>query len=267
MTDTAVHLEVTPAAAAPAAPTPAAAGTPGAAPAAPVVHAKGSPEYIAAAVALYEKQAGLPPSAAPTAPTAPTTPADGTAKPAELPKTPEELAAALEAAKPPPGPTLSTDFDTIMAGLGRDTLDPAIQSKLEQVFTAEQVKQINERFNGLLKLESASSAATLHGYAGGKAQFDALVDWGKANMTPEQAKFYDRELGGPNAQATIELLMTKARASSDPRLHLGNVSAVTPSVTAYRSAAEMQRDMADARYKQDPAFRAEVAAKLRHAKF
>lgn len=190
------------------------------------------------------------------------------AEAAKTAKTPEELAAE-EAAKASTPPVLAdlVDSGDFFAGLGADTVPEALSAALVAAgLKAEQVPAINERLKQLLKAEATLQTQGLHKVAGGEAEFNALIAWGKANFTPAQAAFYDAQLNGPNAAEVIELLKVKASKGADPKLLLGNGGGQA-AVAGYRSQAEMQRDMRDPRYKTDPAFRADVGQKLKYATY
>lgn len=261
-----------------------ASGAPAPAPA-PAAPEPGSPEHKAAMIAAYDAQFAAPEAK-------PTVNGEATKTPEELAaeeaakttKTPEEIAAEAEASKSaktpeelaaedaakagtPPVLADLVDSGDFFAGLGADTVPEALTAALVAAgLKAEQVPAINERLKQLLKAEATLQTQGLHKVAGGEAEFSALIAWGKANFTPEQAAFYDAQLNGPNAAEVIELLKVKAAKGTDPKLVQANGSAV-PSTQGYRSQAEMQRDMRDPRYQTDPAFRADVRQKLKYATY
>jgi hypothetical protein len=232
-------------------------------------------------IAAYDLQFATPaaaPEAPPQSEEPPKEPGSG-AKPPEVLKTPEELAAeeAAKAAEPPKDPKESetppatladlVDSGDFFAGLGSETVPENLSAALVAAgLKAEQVPAINERLKTLLAAEAKLQTMELHGAAGGKEQFDQLIAWGKANFTPEQAAYYDRELNGPNAKDVIAMLQVKATRGQDPSLVNVNGGGGAP-VQGYRSQAEMQRDMRDPRYNTDPAFRADVRQKLRFATY
>lgn len=236
-------------------------------------------------VAAYDAQFGTP------TPEAPKTPAvvPGTEAPAvdpnapvpkltdEVPKTPEEIAAAAaaEAAKPKEGeeatkvPALAELFESgdFMAGIAAETIPENLTKAFEAAgFKPEQVAAINERMRQLVALETQVNTEKLYVAAGGKEQFAALVKWGQANMTVEQRAYYDTELNGPNAAEAIAVLTARMNKGSDPRLTTVSAN-VNPPVLTFQSSAEMQAAMRDPRYQNDPAYRNSVAERLRHARF
>jgi hypothetical protein len=105
----------------------------------------------------------------------------------------------------------------------------------------------------------------LQGFAGGKANYDALIAWGKANLTAEQKASYDTQLSGADAEITMGLLMAKMRASNGPVVAGGGGAA--PGKAGFRSQAEVTEAMSDKRYWSDPAYHNDVKARLALSKF
>lgn len=183
------------------------------------------------------------------------------------PETPEVPETPKDGETPPVVLADLVDSGDFFAGLGADTVPEALSAALVAAgLKAEQVPAINERLKQLLKAEATLQTQGLHKVAGGEAEFNALIAWGKANFTPEQATFYDAQLNGPNAAEVIELLKVKSAKGQDPKLVQVNGGA-QPVVQGYRSQAEMQRDMRDPRYQNDPAFRADVRNKIKYATY
>jgi hypothetical protein len=230
-------------------------------------------------IAAYDAQFTTPEATPPTNTEVTKTPEELVAEAAatQPAKTPEELAAEAAGTTDSKGPKDDetppvvladlVDSGDFFAGLGADTVPEALSAALVAAgLKAEQVPAINERLKQLLKAEATLQTQSLHKVAGGEAEFNALIAWGKANFTPEQAAFYDAQLNGPNAAEVIELLKVKSAKGQDPKLVQGN-GGTQQVVQGYRSQAEMQRDMRDPRYQTDPAFRADVRNKLKYATY
>lgn len=104
--------------------------------------------------------------------------------------------------------------------------------------------------------------------AGGAEEFQQLAQWAKQNLPEgEIQKFNDEVNSGDVAKAIEAVTSLKTRytdaVGQEPTLVEGEGKAsATP---GYRSRQEMTADMRDARYKKDPAFRAEVERKLRNS--
>jgi hypothetical protein len=132
--------------------------------------------------------------------------------------------------------------------------------------TTEQVTQMQAQFRaGQLALVEQTNAK-LYEAAGGKEGFNQLIDWGRKNLTPEQRAFYDQQLNGPDAIATVQLLRQRMNVGRDPQLTQVNGGASGP-VTAFRDQAEMIAAMSDPKYHSSPAYRADVEARMRISPF
>lgn len=179
----------------------------------------------------------------------------------EVPKTPKD------GETPPTSLADLVDSGDFFNGIVAEKVPENIAEALKAAgLKPEQIAGLSERLRGLVAAEATLATQALHKAAGGEAEFNALVAWGKTNLTPEQREFYDAQLNGPNAAEVIELLKVKASKGADPKLIQGN-GAVPAATQGYRSQAEMQRDMRDPRYQTDPAFRADVRNKLKYATY
>jgi hypothetical protein len=102
--------------------------------------------------------------------------------------------------------------------------------------------------------------------AGGDQGFSEMVDWAKANLSPQEINAYNAAIdsGNPDqaklAVAGIYQKFSVARPS-EPSLFKGNTSGQLTG-ESYESIAQLTKDMASPEYKSDPAFRSKVQAKL-----
>jgi hypothetical protein len=103
--------------------------------------------------------------------------------------------------------------------------------------------------------------------AGGEENYNAMLAWAAEGMQKEQKEAYNRQINSGDRHAVlfaIEGLKAKYEAANGraPNVILtgGGGGAVTEA--GYKSSAEMRRDMADPKYKTDPAFREMVKRKL-----
>lgn len=114
----------------------------------------------------------------------------------------------------------------------------------------------------------AEISKPFHDAAGGEAEFEEFREWtrGEGNLTASEEKAINKALGDGEYE-TARLLMEKpmerwrqagggkpARDITAEGAHAGG-SGSEGAVTPYKSMAEMQREMADPRYSNDPAFR------------
>lgn len=101
----------------------------------------------------------------------------------------------------------------------------------------------------------------------GSEGYTAMVDWAKANATPEEIKAYNIAVNSniPTIREyAIKDMWTKYgndSGNTGKDLITGKVNTKVGS-NAYQSRAEMMVDMNDPKYKTDPAFRAKVSEKL-----
>lgn len=101
----------------------------------------------------------------------------------------------------------------------------------------------------------------------GKEGYTAMVDWVKANASPEEIKAYNIAVNSPIPsirELAIKDMWSKYGADSGNTgkdLITGKVNSKVGS-NVYQSRAEMMVDMGDPKYKTDPAFRAKVSEKL-----
>ena len=139
-----------------------------------------------------------------------------------------------------------TDYETLeKAGYARDLVDQFIEGQ----------KAIVE-----------AQRATVFAVAGGESEYTTMLNWARANFTSEEAADYDEAVNSSrmtkvlSAVRDLKSRFEDANGREPKRTVAGSTSGAASSV--YNSVAEMQRDMADPKYKTDPAFRARVAEKL-----
>lgn len=239
----------------------------------------GTPEYAAHMAQVYD-DANKPAATEPTLPAAGTPPAGDPKpegepkpegdKPPETEQKPEGDEKKPDAVTPAEGFAAFADVSTHLADDG--TFKPESLEALTKLgVPAEVSTALQGTFQELRELrafkesvEVAKLTETLHQAAGGKAEFDALITWGKTSLTPQEREHLDGELNGPFAAQAIELLKLrrgKQAPAGDPQLHTG-ASGASASLGGYKSLAEQQKDFADPRYQTDPAFRLMVRQRL-----
>ncbi len=104
----------------------------------------------------------------------------------------------------------------------------------------------------------------IHNSVGGESEYKKLTEWGAKNLTESEIKSFDNVVstGDPNV---IELAVAGLKAKYDNsngyegRMLTGKS---TSSSDVYRSQAQLVQAMADPRYDNDPAYRADVVEKL-----
>jgi hypothetical protein len=116
------------------------------------------------------------------------------------------------------------------------------------------------------KARAALFESEVKSVAGGDQGFSEMVDWAKANLSPQEISAYNAAIDSNNpdqaklAVAGIYQKFSQARPS-EPKLVRGGTSGATQG-EAYESIAQLTKDMASPEYKSDPAFRAKVQSKL-----
>jgi hypothetical protein len=124
---------------------------------------------------------------------------------------------------------------------------------------------INSYVEAQVAREAASTADLLNS-VGGEAQFKVMTEWANANYPKDLKDAYTAAFqSGNHGQLKLALAAVKSAydqaMGKDPSVRVGGGGA-GQSGGGYRSTAEMVKDMNDPRYKNDPAFRADVDTKL-----
>ena len=105
----------------------------------------------------------------------------------------------------------------------------------------------------------------------GKEGYEAMSGWAKANLSAEELTNYNTQVNSPNSKVReMAIRGLHAQFSADsgdgkPLVH-GNNS-VTADGSGFKSRAQMIEAMQDSKYQSDPAYRAEVEAKLARSSF
>ena len=102
---------------------------------------------------------------------------------------------------------------------------------------------------------------------GGLKGFNTAADWAAENLSDDEVAALDVQLTSMNPAIVKQgaaALQAKYAANADitPDVTLTGNGNPGTSGSAFQSSAEMQKAMSDPRYKNDPAFRAEVANKI-----
>ena len=130
---------------------------------------------------------------------------------------------------------------------------------------------VDEYIAGQTAIATQIQGAAYGEFEGGAESYNEATQWASQNMTDEEIKGLDVQLTSMNpaiVQAGAAALRKAYDAGRDidPDVTLqggGNTNATTG---GYTSGAQMRTDMADPRYKTDPAFRAEVSSKIAKSK-
>lgn len=109
-------------------------------------------------------------------------------------------------------------------------------------------------------------ASTVKSEVGGDEKYSEIVQWAQANMTPSEIEAFNKAVDSGNKdQARLAVKGLKASYESangrEPNLMSGGVKGGVEGDT-FESTAQLTKAMADPRYREDPAYRAKVQAKL-----
>ena len=132
------------------------------------------------------------------------------------------------------------------AGIGREYADTYIAG----------VKALGEQIGNNVKAS-----------VGGDAEYGNMVEWAKANYSPEQIQAYDKAVNSGDVNTAIMAAKGLRSdytnvAGSEGTTYGGTQAEPEGSGNVFRSNAEVTAAMKDPRYEYDPAFRKDVLNKL-----
>lgn len=186
----------------------------------------------------------------------------GQAKPADPP--------AADPAAPPPA-----DPEAALADKGLDLQDFSSEfaqkgelsaESYEKLAKAGYSRQIVDQYIEGQRAVAARFETDIMSEVGGAEKYSAITAWAKANLTPQEIAAYNTAVSSGNAdQAKLAALGLGAKFErangSDPQRLLGGQGA-GPAGDVFESMAQVTAAMKDPLYKNDPAFRAKIQAKL-----
>jgi len=203
-----------------------------------------SPEDMAKAYAELESKLGQKPTEAP----------------AEAPKAEAPADAEADKALADKGLKL-TDFSAEFSQKGE--LSPESYEKLDKAGFDRSL--VDQYIAGQKALASQYDTAVMQ-EAGGAEKYTEMVNWAKANMSNSEIDAYNAAVSGGNVdQAKLAVMGLSAKyekaVGSDPQRLIGGQSSGSSS-DVFESMAQVTAAMKDPQYKNDPAFRAKIQAKL-----
>ena len=105
----------------------------------------------------------------------------------------------------------------------------------------------------------------------GKEGYEAMSQWAKANLSEAELSNYNTQVNSPNSKvremAIRGLHSQFASDSGDGKPLVHGNNSVTADGSGFKSRAQMIEAMQDSKYQSDPAYRAEVEAKLARSSF
>jgi len=156
------------------------------------------------------------------------------------------------------------NFDELSKSYWEDgSLTEAQYAKLDE---AGIPKAIVDQFIAGQEALIDSTRQSVFNSVGGENNYNAMTEWAANNFSPEEIAAYNGAVNsGDSASAMMAVKGLKARFDAtvgfEPQREVRGETA-RAGATTYRSISEMEKDMADPRYKNDPAFRRDVERKL-----
>jgi len=112
---------------------------------------------------------------------------------------------------------------------------------------------------------SEADAKAIVDSVGGEQAYGEMVNWAAQNLSQDEIDAYNNVTNSGNTAAikfAVEAMANRYANSEGYEAPMVTGRKSAPSVQGYRSNAELARDIADPRYSTDPAFRADVEARL-----
>ena len=139
-------------------------------------------------------------------------------------------------------------------------------SDYESLEKAGYPKHIVEQFIKGQEAQAALIEQQVFSSVGGQEEYNAMLGWASDELSPGEVKAFNKAVNSGDIDeinAAVKGLKARYDASVgyEPTRQIKS-DGKSASDTMYRSVAELQKDMGDPRYKNDPAFRKDVEAKL-----
>jgi hypothetical protein len=118
---------------------------------------------------------------------------------------------------------------------------------------------------GAVETITAEDVSNLQGLVGGEQQYGQMMAWAQESLSEQEINMYDAvmERGDPLAcYFAVNALAFRFQEAQGYDGQMLTGKAPTSQAQGFRSQAELVRAMSDPRYDNDPAYRADVAAKL-----
>lgn len=201
--------------------------------------------------------------------------------PADLAKAYKELEAKLGKPTAPETPPATPETPPATPEVTTETILNSYQEGLSEMVRAqlagtapdaEKVKALDSIDKSFVDKYVAGQVAlvqqtqvALYETVGGKDSYEAMMRWGVANLNDGEKAAFDAALdrGEHHARMAVEALSARyTKANGKPAALVTGATNAGQSRDTYESIAQMQVDMSDPRYRNDPAFRARVEQKL-----
>ena len=113
--------------------------------------------------------------------------------------------------------------------------------------------------------QQAVDSKSIYDSVGGEEAYTEMIGWAANNLSPEEIASYNEVTSSGNTAAVkfaVEALSNRYKSSEGSEAPLVTGRKAAPSKDRFRSHAELSRAISDPRYSSDPAYRADVEAKL-----
>lgn len=124
------------------------------------------------------------------------------------------------------------------------------------------------RYQQQAEIQAADEQA-IYASAGGQQAYGEMIQWAAQNLDASEIDAFNSITSSGNVPAikfAVEALQSRYKAAEGYEAPLVSGKRGKAAPAGYRSHAELARDIADPRYSSDPAFRADVEAKLARSK-
>jgi len=142
-----------------------------------------------------------------------------------------------------------------------EKMDPADLAQMYLEFRA----QVEEGTAGKGEVISDADVENLQGIVGGEEQYAQMMGWAAETLSEQEINMYDAVMEKGDPLACYFAVNALALRYMDAQGYDGQMltgKAPGTEQQGFRSQAELVRAMSDPRYDSDPAYRADVAAKL-----
>lgn len=114
---------------------------------------------------------------------------------------------------------------------------------------------------------TADDVQTLQGIVGGEQQYAQMMGWAQESLSEQEISMYDAVMEKGDPLACYFAVNALAMRFQEAQGYDGQMLTGKPpsNQQGFRSQAELVRAMSDPRYDNDPAYRADVAAKLENS--
>ncbi len=175
---------------------------------------------------------------------------------------------------PPPADATTEDAKQALESKGLDLNEFSNEFSEKGELSAESYERLEkagydrnivDQFIDGQRARGAEFESSVKGEAGGADKYNELVTWAKANLSDSEISAYNSAVNSGNVdQAKLAVLGLSARYSkengSDPQRMVSGGKA--SGEDKFESTAQLTTAMSDPRYRSDPAYRAQVQAKL-----